>query len=514
MIQWNSTISLSLRELIYGKMGLIYPMSLYHKQFAFNQKWLLIGLVAFAFLLRLHRLDVQSLWFDESFSAFISSSPLDVAIQSMLEEGLQHTPLYYLLLRPFAADGFSEFSLRFLSVALGILAVPLIAQMGRMIAKPQLGMLAAVLLTINPFHIWYSQETRMYTLVITATIGAMFFLGRTVQSPRRQNWLGLALFTAIGFNTHYFAFFIPLVQFIFLVITLKQNYHLLRPWLLTQLLAGISLLPWIVIMIRWGNFYFGSAAHTPPSGYDLLQTFWNFSFGYTANLTPFVTIMLGLFLLLFVLGINLARRTGNGLLLILWGFMPPLTAFWMSFRLPMYVDRYISLSLPAFLLLITLGLDQWRSQKLLRIAIISVVLGTMLGGVWRVFYDPQVYYRADWRSLGVYLEEHTESGDVIALWKYQTLLALFFYYHGSVPLTPIITGSQVDLPKLPSQAGDHKMWLVLDYPNNSTHLAGHCQDFSLTALNLPLAFQKWLANNQNRLVEVKDFACVRLQIYK
>jgi len=489
-------------------------MSLYHKQFTLNQKWLLMGLTACAFFLRLHRLDAQSLWFDESFSAFISSSPLDAAIQSMLEEGLQHSPLYYLLLRPFAAGGFSEFSLRFLSVVLGVLAIPLIAQMGRIIAQPQLGVLAAVLLTLNPFHVWYSQETRMYTMVMVATLGTMFFFGRNLQSPRWQNWLGLTLFTAIGLNTHYFAFFIPLVQFIFIVITVKQNYHLLRPWLATQLLAGLSLLPWILIMIRWGNFYFGSAARRPPTSYDLLQTFWNFSLGYTVELTSYIFFMLVLFCLLFVLGVNQARWIANGLLLILWGFVPPLVAFWMSFRLPMYVDRYISLSLPAFVLLIALGLYQLRSQRLLQIGVMALVLGAMLGGLWRVYYDLNVYNRADWRSLGAYLEEQAGSGDVIALWKYQTLLSLFFYYHGSLPLKPIITGPQVDLPKLSPQAGEHKVWLVLDYPNNSTHLAGHCQDFSLPALNLPIVFQEWLDNNQHRLVEVKEFACVRLQIYK
>ncbi|MCL4301574.1 MAG: glycosyltransferase family 39 protein [Anaerolineae bacterium] len=489
-------------------------MSLYHQQFTPNQKWLLIGLTACAFLLRLHRLDVQSLWFDEAFSAFISSSPPDAAIQSMLEEGLQHSPLYYLLLRPFAASGFSEFSLRFLSVAAGVVAIPLMAQMGRIAAKAQVGLLAAVLLTVNPFHTWYSQEARMYTLVIVAALGAMFFFSRNLRCPRWQNWLGLTLFTVIGLNTHYFAFFIPLIQFIFIVVTLKQNYRLLRPWLATQLLAGLSILPWLIIIVRWGKFYFGSAALQPPTGYDLLQTVWNFSLGYTVELTLYVGLMLALLLLLFVLGINAARRTGTGLLLILWGLTPPLLAFLMSFRLPMYVDRYISLSLPAFLLLVVLGLYQWPPQKVSQRVLAGIILGAMLAGLWRVYYDTEVYNRADWRSLGAYLEENTGPGDVIALWKYQTLLSLFFYYQGSQPLKPVMIGPQVILPALPASAGAYKVWLVLDHPNNSTHLAGHCQDFSLPALRLPAGFQEWLTKNQNRLVEVKEFSCVRLQVYE
>jgi hypothetical protein len=246
----------------------------------------------------------------------------------------------------------------------------------------------------------------------------------------------------------------------------------------------------------------------------LLQTFWNFSLGYTVDLTLYVIMMLTMFLLLFLAGAKAASRTENGWLLSLWALAPPLLAFGISFRLPMYVDRYISLSLPPFLLLIALGLVQMRSHKLVQMAIAGVVLAAMLGGVGRVYYDTAVYDRADWRGLGAYLEENSGPGDVIALWKYQTLLALFFYYQGSAPLEPVIIGPQVVLPTLPAEVSSHKTWLVLDHPNNSTHLAGHCQDFTLEALRLPLAFKAWLEKNQDRLVEVKEFACIRLQVYQ
>ena len=99
--------------------------------FNYKQRWLLVGLAALAYLLRLHRLNVESFWFDEALTALFALQPLPVAIQSMLQEGLHHTPLFYILLRPFVSDAFSEFSIRFLPAVLGVLAVPLIAQLGR-----------------------------------------------------------------------------------------------------------------------------------------------------------------------------------------------------------------------------------------------------------------------------------------------------------------------------------------------------------------------------------------------
>jgi predicted membrane-bound mannosyltransferase len=57
------------------------------KNFSPRQRQILPGLTFIAFLFRLYQIGVQSLWFDESLSALFASQPLDVAIQSMLQEG-------------------------------------------------------------------------------------------------------------------------------------------------------------------------------------------------------------------------------------------------------------------------------------------------------------------------------------------------------------------------------------------------------------------------------------------
>ncbi len=486
----------------------------YKPYFTRQQQWLLIALTALAFLLRLHRLNVQNLWFDESLSALFASQPLNIAIQSMLQEGLHHSPGFYILLRPFAASGFSEFSLRFLPAVMGVLAVPLIAQMGRVIAGSQAGLLAAALLVISPFHVWYSQEARMYTLLIVSALGAMFFFSQNFKTSRYKNWLGMAMFIATGINSHHFAFFIPLVQFIFIVITLKQNHKILRPWVGAQLLAGLSLIPWIMIVLDWGHFYLSSATRQSPTGYDLLQTYWNFSIGYTERFTPFVIIALSLFLLLLILGVKSTYRINNGLLLLLWVAIPPLVTFLVSLRLPTYLDRYISLSLPPFLLLAAIGISSIR-LRILRLGVLALTIGVMLIGLYRVYYDANVYSRADWRSLSAYLEENAATDDIIAPWYYQYLVPLSFYYYGSTPLEPIISFNVVDLPLLPvAKTTSQKLWVIITHPNNSAHLVGHCQAFDIEKLSPPPATKEWRIKHQDRLSEVKEFNCIRLEIYK
>ena len=477
-----------------------------------ERRWLILPIVALAFVVRLYRLDVQSLWFDESLSALFSSEPFTLSVRAMLEEGLHHSPLYYILLRPFAAFGFSEFSLRFLSVVLGVLAVPLLSQLGRLTVGSKAGLLAAFLLAINPFHVWYSQEARMYTLLVVASIGAMLFLVRSLQSAKLWNWLGLASFVSIGINTHHFAFFIPLIQFVFIVLSLRRNYRLLRAWVGSQLMAGLSLTPWIITVLDWGHFYFSSATDRPVTLSDPLKTLWNFSLGYTEMVTPGVVTLVSLFAILLVLGAFSTSQNDARQLLLLWLLLPPIVTFLLSLRLPMYLDRYLIVAFSPFLLLVSAGIYYLR-WPVLRLAIGMVVTGAILIGLYQVYYDTSVYGRADWRGVGQYLENNAQSGDVITPWYYQYLIPLVFYYHGQLEVRPIIVQDEVYLPDSGDQP-HQRTWMIIAHPNDSSHLVGHCQPLDMEVLDGPPAAANWWRVNQGNLVKAVDFSCIRLEAYQ
>ncbi len=483
------------------------------RNFTARQKLGVLALAWAAFGLRLVRLGAQSLWFDETLSALFASRPLTEGIQLMLQEGLHHSPLYYILLRPFAANGFSEFSLRFLSVALGVLAVPLMAQAGRVLVSPTVGLMAALLLTVNPFHLWYSQEARMYTLLMACALGAMLFFARNLRASRPANWLAMAFFVAVGVNTHHFAFFIPLVQFIFLILTLRRNFRLLRWWVAAQALAGLSLLPWALVVLNRGQFYLSSASVRPPAGADLLLTLWNFSLGYTVTVTVWVVFALLVISMTLLVGLAVTRRRQTGLLLGLWALLPPLLTWLLSWRLPMYLDRYISLSLPPFLILVATGLHSLRA-KWGRWAAFGLVTAAMLAGVARVYFDDTVYYRADWRGLSRALAQIAAPTDVVAPLYAQSLAPLSFYFDGQTTFEPIVILHDINLPPLPAPDSGAKLILLLDYPNDSSHLAGHCQPFDIVARGAPPEVIAWREGIRSRLSAVREFPCLRLEIYR
>ena len=96
-----------------------------------QENWAILALALVGFILRIIQLGKENIWVDEGLSILFAMQPVDMSIQSMLEEGLHHSPLYYLLLRPFLAGGFSEFNARLLSAILGALRIPAIAKFGK-----------------------------------------------------------------------------------------------------------------------------------------------------------------------------------------------------------------------------------------------------------------------------------------------------------------------------------------------------------------------------------------------
>ena len=482
--------------------------------FTRQQKLTLLGLTALAFLLRLYQLDRESLWFDEALSTWFALQPLDLSIQGMLEEGLHHSPLFYIMLRPFAAGGFNEFALRLLPALLGVLAVPFLAQLGRLIASPRVGMIAALLLVINPFHVWYSRETRMYSLLFVVAVGSMYFFAENFwHKSTLQNWLGLAFFTAVGINAHHFAFFLPLVQFVYILATFRRNHSLLAKWAASQVLAGLFFVPWLLVVLDWGRFYGASAAPDyRPTLFDFAETVWNFGIGYTGEVTVLVIVVLGVFLVNMLSGLR--RLAGTKLLLLIWLLVPPVVAFGLSFRIGLYLDRYLMVAFPAFLLLLASGIESIRHRGL-RLAVSALILGAMLGGLGRLYFDRAVYDRADWRGVGAYLEEKVDPAkDAVATLYYQDLAPLHFYYHHAVPIEPVVSFATVDLPELPAERSERQMYFILGHPNCSVHLVGHCQAFDLDQITSDMAIKEWHEENQDRLVTIREFTCIRVEVYE
>src|SRR5512137_533042 len=151
-----------------------------NQQSAIRNFLVLLFVLALAAFLRFYLLAGQSFWNDEGNSARIAERSLQLITEGAA--GDIHPPLYYYLLHFWrSVFGSSEFALRSLSAALGVLLVGLTFLIGRQAFSAGVGLLAAFVAAINPFQIYYSQEARMYMLLAVIGAAATFFLLRSLE---------------------------------------------------------------------------------------------------------------------------------------------------------------------------------------------------------------------------------------------------------------------------------------------------------------------------------------------
>lgn len=103
----------------------------------------------------------------------------------------QQPPLYYFLLHFWLAlKGDAPYYARILSVFFGAGTLPFIYLIGKRLGGAMVGLAAAVLLAVSPFHIFFAQETSMFTLLTFNAAIALYALARLVTDPRSTRPIG------------------------------------------------------------------------------------------------------------------------------------------------------------------------------------------------------------------------------------------------------------------------------------------------------------------------------------
>src|SRR4051794_4645827 len=142
----------------------------------------LAGIVVLAAALRFSTLGVQSYWLDESYSVHIvNQSFFEVLTRVKSTEGAP-PPYYYLGWVWRHAFGTSEGGLRSLSPLIGTATVPAAFYAGKELVSERAGLVTALLVALNPWLVWYSQEARTYCLLVLLSTVALAFFARALRT--------------------------------------------------------------------------------------------------------------------------------------------------------------------------------------------------------------------------------------------------------------------------------------------------------------------------------------------
>ncbi len=329
---------------------------------------ILSGLALLAFLLRVYRLDYQSLWRDEVDAVIFATREVGAILATFATVG-ENGSLYFLGLH-FWIDlfGRSEFAIRFPSVVFGVLAVLATYHLGREVVGRSVGVIGACLLAVSPYHVWYGQEAKMYAVISFLAPLSLLLLLRALRGGARWLWLAWAGLMGVFLYVHLFATMMVLVAATWTPLLLRRRPRL-TPVLVVTLALTLAALPvarWLLpaalTPVETGYFRYGL-------GEMATILLYNFSMGLrpAAGLWPAIV-----FVLLFVAGcaplVLTVKHDGThetacewpqarGVLLLVLYLLAPLLAIWLvSLRRPTFTDRYLIITLPAFYLLIAAGI--------------------------------------------------------------------------------------------------------------------------------------------------------------
>ena len=196
----------------------------------------LFALVAGAAVLRFTALGRQPLWLDEATDvAFANQSFWKCVFAEAVHPPLYRVLLHFIIMR----FGDSAIAARFLPAVFGILTVPVAAILSRDLL-PGTEIATAILSSVSPFLIFFSQENRDYSLFILLTLVATWSFWHFLQSGR-----GLALYAGVCIlllYTHYLAVFVLLAHEI--VYWRRKRGPRLR-WVWARVALFCAFAPWL-----------------------------------------------------------------------------------------------------------------------------------------------------------------------------------------------------------------------------------------------------------------------------
>jgi len=440
-------------------------------------RWAILLPLLLGFGARLYGLTFHSLWLDESASIHLASFPLFEIFQQGMSLQEPNPPLYHLTLHLWVrVFGSGEAAVRLLSVFLGTLYLPPIYLLGRRLLSRRVALLAALLAAINPFLVWYSQETRMYALVATLSLWSLYCFVRALDTPRWYWWAAYVVITVASLYTHFYAVLLLPAELVCLLIYAWRSGT--SPWrgLLAWMTSLLCFAPWL-----WRAWELSATTPSwrPSLGLGAmavacLEAFTVRSVPLSGAARASALLILGTIALVGLLPAPLpqgAARRGrwkwtelrSGTFLVLALLVPFLLAYVLSFRQQIFTVYYLIIIVAPFVLALASGIARVNSlHRATGLLSLLVALGFLSYGL-RHNWSPESR-KEEWRAAARYVQEHARQGDAILCHVDYTRLPFGYYYRGDQPVFapfggPVKDSAEVD--RVLGGLGEYDVvWLV------------------------------------------------------
>ena len=327
-----------------------------NKTLSTNIPILLFALFLITILLRLTHLNFEDYWFDEINSFWLSDptiSDKNTYIQRYIDTGQPDQISFYFFLKYFfKVFGYNDIIGRYFSFIFGCLAIPIIVYSSYIIKNNSSFLFLFFLMSINSYLIAYSQEVRVYSLLLfVSSINIFLFIKLIDKINKKSEWylyLSFFISSVLNVSLHLFAFLILISQIIFLF----YLYYINR-FVQLKLIISVFLSFFFAFLLNYEFIFLKYNINTwiPPLNYGFFLDFF-FSKFFGSKIMGIIYLTVLIYLLVKFRFLILYENKNLLFLLILTICTYLIPIIYSLIVRPILIDRYIIFVLiPLFILL-------------------------------------------------------------------------------------------------------------------------------------------------------------------
>ncbi|WP_231186720.1 glycosyltransferase family 39 protein [Haladaptatus sp. DYF46] len=402
-------------------------------------------------ILRVHTIGFDSFWLDEAITMYFIHTMTFQELVTELPKAQPHLPLYYILLKAWIAiSGTEEGAVRMLSAAFSIASIPILYALGKRLYGFQVGAIAALMLTVSPFQIYYAQEARMYSLLAFLTVASYYCLLRYLDSRQNKEMLLYIVSAILLAYTHVFGLFIIVSQIL---------YYLWREWIGSEdwrsfiretgkisVPVGIGAAPavgMIAAKVFIPNAY-GSGSQVqhipaPPNWHDIISAYTHFTVRHPhppMSIAVQVGLLVGIGGALFVPSYLLSRK--KSVFLWIWLLVPTCLAIVLSYLIqPIFFPKYLIGCSIALYLLFARGVALIPRPNV-RTILLAIIL---LNSVALNSFQFTNHQKREFKSAAQFVDRGYSPEDLIIVDKRKSSSPFGYYFdRAGMPTVGDITG--------------------------------------------------------------------------
>jgi mannosyltransferase len=348
----------------------------------FRNPWFIYGTVLFVFLLNIliksAQITTNSLALDEPFSVFYAQMKISDIVHELIKGN--NPPLWEIVLHFWMKFfGTGLLSVRFLPMIFSSITPIYVFLIGKRFFNYKTGLSAALLFSFSDYLLFFSHEARVYPFFcLLTTISIYHFLWFTKRPGQTRHLIILTFANILLCYAHYFGFFVLFIQFLFALFYIKLNRKIFYSYILSLIVFFIAYFPILQIYL----FHFKLSVKEGTWLSPVKADSWFFVLGKwtnnRVNLIIFLVPLLGSLFLLLKKSLGNFKQYLIHVMLYSWFWIPFLIMFFISFRIPMFFDRYLIYMSPAFFLILPVSLRLLKLPPVYRKIIISIFIALMI----------------------------------------------------------------------------------------------------------------------------------------